>query len=43
MPYASPVLACIRISHGQRVTIPLPRGKKLWPTMFSSTEDFPAD
>lgn len=28
---------------GRRVTIPLPRGKKSRPTIFSSTDDFPED
>ena len=28
---------------GLRVTMPLPRGRKSRPTIFSSTEDFPED
>lgn len=28
---------------GRRVTMPLPRGRKSLPTIFSSTDDFPDD
>lgn len=39
---SSGMLMSCRIS-GRRVTMPLPRGRKSRPTMFSRTEDFPAD
>mmetsp|Transcript_25001 Transcript_25001/g.57962 ORF Transcript_25001/g.57962 Transcript_25001/m.57962 type:complete len:203 (+) Transcript_25001:2209-2817(+) len=39
IPYSSDSVACILISQGHRVTIPLPRGRNERPTMFSRTDD----